>query len=279
MTNESARIISTDQIKRITSRLHTSIEDNSQAINMLNDACAKVTNPSASFYVATDGSDETGDGSQDRPFLTIAKAYEVLGDICSAEKPWITDDILIRLKSGTYTITEPVYIKNRGSTGIFPENNSSKVTINISSCCGFYIEASRLSVGSKLTLNYEPTSYMWNMNTACLFYLNGSNLSIWEPSVHILNDASVFDIRYGSTVWSKKTTYGFKYPVSCAARIYANSKAALIEPKLESTTNTDFVKPVTGSQIEGSILIRDSKGWDASETEDVILNGGQVILY
>ena len=48
----------------------------------------------ATIYVAPDGSDTTGDGTEEKPFFTIQRAVNVLGEI--------TQSSGIKLKAGTY---------------------------------------------------------------------------------------------------------------------------------------------------------------------------------
>lgn len=63
--------------------------------------------PELEFFVSVDGSDETGDGSLLRPFLSIQKARQTLRQIISGG---LTADACIRIMGGAYFLTEPIVI-------------------------------------------------------------------------------------------------------------------------------------------------------------------------
>ncbi len=65
------------------------------------------------IYVSTSGNDETGDGSEAAPFASIEKAVEVAQTFSDNQH----GDIVIKVDSGTYTLSE---------TLMFDENNSGK---------------------------------------------------------------------------------------------------------------------------------------------------------
>lgn len=58
---------------------------------------------SETIYVATDGDDITGDGSQEKPYKTIAKAKEVVRTI-----PKTGGDIVVQIADGFYPLDEPL---------------------------------------------------------------------------------------------------------------------------------------------------------------------------
>lgn len=65
------------------------------------------------LYVATNGNDTNGDGTQDNPFATIGKAKDVAEEL--SENMW--GDIIINIAAGEYFIEE---------TEVFDENNGGK---------------------------------------------------------------------------------------------------------------------------------------------------------
>ena len=100
------------------------------AVNELNTTKAKVSS-GVILYVAPDGNDTTGDGTNAHPFATLDKAINSLGDILSP-------NATIRLKAGTYNWTFDFsnraacyYLYRIGSLNIYGDENAI-ININIS---------------------------------------------------------------------------------------------------------------------------------------------------
>ena len=55
------------------------------------------------LYVATNGCDECGNGSCDRPFATVGAAQKVIRE--AIKNGGLTDDAYIYIKGGTYILT------------------------------------------------------------------------------------------------------------------------------------------------------------------------------
>ncbi|OAB37013.1 hypothetical protein PMSD_09415 [Paenibacillus macquariensis subsp. defensor] len=69
------------------------------------------------IYVATTGSDEIGDGTQDKPFATVVKAKAKVKEIIQAlPDQKMTSDIIVNVGQGDYYLNEPIEF-NAGDSG------------------------------------------------------------------------------------------------------------------------------------------------------------------
>ena len=92
----------------------------------------KYTENEESFlYVATTGSDETGDGSKENPFLTIEKAKLEVRKLSENQK----GDITVFVRGGTYRVSEPIRfeVEDSGKNGykiIYKAYENEKVILD-----------------------------------------------------------------------------------------------------------------------------------------------------
>ncbi|MGO4184910.1 sugar-binding protein, partial [Paenibacillus sp. TAF43_2] len=74
-------------------------------------ANAADTTPSATIYVATNGDDHTGEGTQDKPYKTLAKAKAVVRTL-----PKTGGDIVVQIADGYYSLDETL-VFNKDDSG------------------------------------------------------------------------------------------------------------------------------------------------------------------
>jgi len=122
------------------------------------------------IFVATDGNDDTGDGSIETPYLTPDKALSV-----------VADGETILLRGGTYSIDSPIDIYTSGTDGnwitIMPYNGET-VTIDGQDSTDYFAYA------------IEKHYYRWKDLNFCDFPLSGFH---WTVSHDVIIEGCTFD--------------------------------------------------------------------------------------
>lgn len=191
-------------------------EDLKDQVNQLNDSVEYVLGGSADWlnlYVSKErGSDQNGDGSEEKPFATIQMAVNQIPLICI---PGVT----IRVDDGVYL--EDVIIRNVNFTTFYIEPMSSIATLDVGTmdcpvkvrslafyqCKGYFkvtgfqfvdVANTPLTSGIKYSLQVEQGGYM--AVDRCKFYEDARNLTQCAVYVGGLSASNI----YGTNGFSKQ---------------------------------------------------------------------------
>ena len=140
------------------------------------------------IWVATDGNDETGDGSEERPFATLTRAIDAFGNVC-------VNTCNIKLKAGTYNITNTAIkiFKNITISGDTADNT----ILNVTASSSYFIQFHDGGSLSNLTINYTPIYDGTNnliVCSCCFLNISSVYVNILSDSkdLHVFNNFSGF---------------------------------------------------------------------------------------
>jgi hypothetical protein len=191
------------------------------------------------IYVATTGSDTTGDGTSSFPFLTIGKALEYLNDFSISGNALVIIDV----EDGTYTaITSPIEITHPDGCRIYIRGNTStpaNVVIQTTGVNAFNIrDGINLNLIDGLTLTNSSLSSVGIAISYGSYAEIGSNMVIdnFADGINVSNSS-------GARIGSCTIT-------DCTDGIIALQAAfvKIVSPTISG--NTTGIKSQTGSVIE-----------------------------
>lgn len=129
------------------------------------------------LHVSKTGSDETGDGSESNPFLTIQKAINSLPKL-------LVNRVVIRVHEGTYDENVVLYGFVGSEIQIeVPSNESVSInTLSCSSCNIAYLRLSNLTIAGN-----SGDGYNWSLKSDGLMYLHLVNITCTgeTPTSHV----------------------------------------------------------------------------------------------
>ena len=144
---------------------------------------ARVSN-GVTLWVAPDGDDTTGDGTENNPFATIQRAVDELGEMCI--------NCTIQLKAGTYNYTisnrNLCVINKQGDlsiTGGDPTNTIVNITSEVvASCIPFAIKTCTVSI-CNMTIRYYRSLNTESTTSEDIFFnsLNGGCINVVNVSL------------------------------------------------------------------------------------------------
>lgn len=200
------------------------------------------------MYVATTGSDTTGNGTFNAPFATIQRALDELNG------KTLVGYVTIQLADGIYSCASQVTIDHPQANLITIQGNTSdktEVTLNFTDCHGFYIPASSLNS----TIKYLTISGNDN-NLYSGVYVNGqctvNNCTINNFAGGILvdmgsalasDDISITSC-LGAGVVAQNSGYAYCYDCDCTGNFYGFQAhcngTVFIDEYCTGTNNTSY---------------------------------------
>ena len=138
----------------------------------------RLLSANATYYVATTGSDSTGDGSSGSPWATIQHAIDYLVEVIDMS----TYNVTIQLADGTYTDDGNNLKSINGSGNVTIQGNTSDNTAVIIN-----------SSGSNFTANSCKTSYFIQYVTLRTSGSSKNAVNSWNSSQFVELDYSVVD--------------------------------------------------------------------------------------
>ena len=249
---------------------------------------ATVSN-NVTLYVAPDGNDTTGDGTSEKPFATVNRALDELGDVCSS--------CYIRMKAGTYNWTNETWggkhthnyaidcVKvgfGQVAVYIIADSNTNDVVINISDDVattvplyrgGVNVQGCRVTL-QKIQINYSGTAGSSNYFPVCLntkvngtLYLSNSTATI-EGNKNVMCGAT----HTGLVVVPNTSSVGFK---DVQGNIYYGAYAyqggnIVFFGNVKS--DTGFCPPSHGNVVShgGFIQMPSNGSWGATVAENTV---------
>lgn len=173
-----------------TQGLDGDLNDNFNALKDAVNAKVSTVPADTTIYVATTGSDTTGDGSSSAPYATLTKALSYLNG------KMLLGAVTIQLANGTYSHTSRIEPNHpQGGLITIQGNTSDKtlVTLNFSGCWGFFLAPNLALTLKYLTISGNRTSGNYGFFSTGFLTLN--NCKIMNFYTGIVQQIGTADLR------------------------------------------------------------------------------------
>lgn len=228
-----------------TQGLDGDLNDNFNALKDAVNAQVSTVPANTTIYVATTGSDTTGDGSSSAPYATLTKALSYLNG------KMLLGTVTIQLADGTYSHTSRIEPNHpQGGLITIQGNTSDKtlVTLSFSGCWGFWV-APNITLNLKyLTINGNRTAGTYGFFS--MGYLSLDHCKVTNFDTGIAQGVGYADLRTIEIT----NNLGNGITAFPQAYVYANS--------LTSTYNGCGVAATqTGSVVIDSGTVTNNTSW------------------
>ena len=215
------------------------------------------------LYVSTEGSDELGDGSENRPFASLQRAIDELGQICY--------DCTIKITEGIYN-TESCCVNTLGDNLTITSYSGNKdvvlTTFSHTYRMLYTLYNRDLDLYVSNIIFRRPTDY------ATSLIVKGKNLHLKNVDFETSQNSAVVAFTGGvSSIEDVNVSY-----IGTQGYNYAGISIGygVVFAKNISVLTTGNYTPWTGNIVNG-ILVKNNVNWKARNAEDRIFENGVVI--
>ena len=236
---------------------------------------ASISRARTDIYVSTNGNDETGDGSIEKPFATIQKAIDSLGDLCVLS--------YIYIEEGTYEYEDTISIPSFKYIRLLKMSGKQSPLILVHGLPGLRIYASFLIIDG-INLQYsnktcKNTDWMHSLILGDTF----SSVLLWNSTLCLASGGNLISSCHdlasiGTQFIFKKdtddTTPQVGVKVGQGGRVVVASTSSVMNP----TSQNGARYPEYGYSFDGGTVSAPKNFWNAS-TSDKILDVNGNITY